>query len=86
MSPNTPFFISPAYCTPPREVCCQVGHRARQIPGKAGWFTSTVLHLGAEDDHLVVLQVHIHRGGGGHTLGERVGRELSCIEDVEVGA
>ncbi len=41
--------------------------------------------LGAEDDHLVALEVDLDRGGGGHAGGEAVGGELAGVVDDEVG-
>lgn len=49
----------------------------------------TLLHLtgilGTEDDHLHSLEVDPDGGGGSHTGGESVGRELTSIVDDEIG-
>lgn len=49
----------------------------------------TLLHLtgvlGTEDDHLHALEVDLDGGGGGHSGGETVGRELASVVDDEVG-
>jgi hypothetical protein len=49
----------------------------------------TLLHLtsvlGTEDDHLHSLEVDLDRGGGSHTGGESVGRELTGVVDDKVG-
>lgn len=49
----------------------------------------TLLHLtgilGTEDDHLHSLEVDPDGGGGSHTGGESVGRELASIVDDEIG-
>ena len=51
--------------------------------------TTHLLHLagvlGAEDDHLLALEVDLDRGGRRHASGEAVRRELAGVVDGEVG-
>lgn len=48
----------------------------------------SLLHLssvfGTKNDHLHSLKVDLDRGGGGHTSGESIGRELTGVVDDEI--